>query len=129
MKHYHVVAAVIEHQGMILCMQRGETPFAYTAHHWEFPGGKVEPGETPEQALRRELLEELDYDVEVGQHIITVTHSYPDFIITLAAYHCTARSAHLVLREHQAHRWLRPDQLMQLDWCAADVPIARAVSR
>ena len=69
-----VVAAVIEHEGEILCMQKGKTRFAYTSHHWEFPGGKVEAGETPQQALRRELLEEMDYDVEVGEHLITVTY-------------------------------------------------------
>lgn len=120
-----VVAAVIEHEGEILCMQKGETRFAYTSHHWEFPGGKVEAGETPQQALRRELLEEMDYDVEVGEHLITVTHHYPDFSITLAAYRCTACDRHFVMREHAAHCWLPPAQLLTLNWCAADLPIAK----
>ena len=120
-----VVAAVIEHEGEILCMQKGETRFAYTSHHWEFPGGKVEAGETPQQALRRELLEEMDYDVEVGEHLITVTHHYPDFSITLATYRCTACDRHFVMREHAAHCWLPPAQLLTLNWCAADLPIAK----
>ena len=64
-KHYHVVAAVIEVDGKVLCMQRGTTRYSYTSHLWEFPGGKIEPGETPQQALHRELLEEMDLDVEV----------------------------------------------------------------
>ena len=120
-----VVAAVIEHEGEILCMQRGESRFPYTSHHWEYPGGKVEVGETPQQALHRELLEEMDYDVEVGDHLITVTHHYPDFSITLAAYRCTARDRKFVMREHAASCWLSPEQLLNLDWCAADLPIAK----
>lgn len=120
-----VVAAVIEHDGEILCMQRGKSRFAYTSCHWEFPGGKVEVGETPHQALRRELLEEMEYDVEVEEHLITVTHDYPDFSITLSAYRCTAHDRHLVMHEHAAYRWLPPEQLLNLDWCAADLPIAK----
>ena len=64
-KHYNVVAAVVEVDGKVLCMQRGESRYDYTSHHWEFPGGKIEPGETPQQAVHRELLEEMDFDVEV----------------------------------------------------------------
>lgn len=119
-KHYHVVAAVIEVGGRVLCMQRGETRYSYTSHMWEFPGGKIEPGETPQQALHRELLEEMDLDVEVHELLATVTHDYPDFTITLAAYRCTAQTTDFVRREHAASRWLPWDQLMTLPWCAAD---------
>ena len=84
-KHYHVVAAVIEVDGKVLCMQRGVTRYPYTSHLWEFPGGKIEPGETPQQALHRELIEEMDLDVEVHERLAVVTHDYPDFTITLDA--------------------------------------------
>ena len=71
-KHYNVVAAVVEVDGKVLCMQRGVTRYSYTSHLWEFPGGKIEDGETPEQALHRELIEEMDFDVEVHEHMATV---------------------------------------------------------
>ena len=128
-KHYNVVAAVIEVDGKVLCMQRGVTRYPYTSHMWEFPGGKIEPGEpggkiepgeTPEQALHRELLEEMDLDVEVHELLATVTHDYPDFTITLAAYHCTAATRDFVMREHAASRWLPWRELPSLAWCAAD---------
>lgn len=138
MKSITVVAAVVEWGGKILCMQRGLSPYVYTSYHWEFPGGKIEPGESPQQALHRELLEELAMDVEVGQHISTISHSYPDFHITLMFYHCTPKCAHdvainpcndtnnypkLVLLEHNDYCWLRPDQLHSLSWCPADLPV------
>ena len=119
-KHHHVVAAVIEVDGRVLCMQRGVTRYPYTSHLWEFPGGKIEPGETPEQALHRELLEEMDLDVEVHELLATVTHDYPDFTITLAAYRCTAPTTAFTMREHAACRWLPWDELSSLPWCAAD---------
>lgn len=125
-KHYNVVAAVIEVGGRVLCMQRGVTRYSYTSHLWEFPGGKVEPGETPEQALHRELLEEMNMDVEVHELLATVTHDYPDFTITLSAYRCTAPDKDFVMREHAASRWLPWDELPSLDWCAADARLIAA---
>ena len=119
-KHHNVVAAVIEVDGKVLCMQRGVTRYPYTSHLWEFPGGKIEPGETPEQALHRELLEEMDLDVEVHELLATVTHDYPDFTITLAAYRCTADDKHFIMREHAASRWLSWQDLPSLPWCEAD---------
>lgn len=119
-KHYNVVAAVIEVGGKVLCMQRGESRYDYTSHHWEFPGGKIEPGESPEQAVHRELLEEMDFDVKVHELLATVTHDYPDFTITLAAYRCTASTTEFTMREHAASRWLPWEELMSLPWCAAD---------
>ena len=119
-KHHHVVAAVIEVDGKVLCMQRGANRYAYTSYRWEFPGGKIEPGETPEQALHRELIEEMDFDVEVHEHLATVTHDYPDFTITLAAYRCTADTTEFDMHEHTACRWLPWSELMTLQWCAAD---------
>ena len=119
-KHYNVVAAVVEVDGKVLCMQRGVTRYSYTSHLWEFPGGKIEDGETPEQALHRELIEEMDFDVEVHEHMATVTHDYPDFTITLAAYRCTAATTAFTMREHAASRWLPWDELPVLQWCEAD---------
>lgn len=124
-KHYNVVAAVIEVGGKVLCMRRGVTRYAYTSHLWEFPGGKIEPGETPQQALHRELLEEMDLDVEVHEHLATVTHDYPDFSITLAAYRCTAQTTDFIMREHAASRWLPRDELKTLSWCAADARLIK----
>lgn len=128
-KHYNVVAAVIEHEGRILCMQRAKSKYSYTSLHWEFPGGKIEPGETPEEALHRELLEEMDYDVTVGEHIITVNHDYPDFSITMSAYWCQASTPLFSRKEHADHVWLMPEDLPSLDWCAADVPIMNEVTQ
>ena len=128
-KHHHVVAAVIEVDGCVLCMQRGVTRYSYTSHLWEFPGGKIEPGETPEQALHRELLEEMDLDVEVHELLAIVTHDYPDFTITLAAYRCTASTTAFTMREHAASRWLHWDELPSLPWCAADARLVDLFDR
>ena len=125
--YYRVVAAIIQHEGEILCMQRGKTRFTYTSYKYEFPGGKVEPGETDEEALQREIHEEMDYDIHVGPLFTTVTHEYPDFTITMEAFLCTTDSRHFALREHQAFQWLTPAHLDELDWAAADAPIAEAL--
>lgn len=127
--HYHVVAGIVSNnRNEILCMRKGHTRYAYTSHRWEFPGGKIEAGETPEQALRRELKEELNLDVVVDCHVLTVEHHYPDFSLTMAAYRCTtAHPERVILREHEAMAWLSIDQLSTLNWCAADVPIAKAL--
>ena len=117
---YDVVAAVVVHEGKILCMQRGETKYDYTSHKWEFPGGKVEVGESEQTALHRELLEEMDYDVQVDQRVCRVNHNYPDFEITLTAYFCHASTAHFNLKEHADYRWLPIERLDELDWAAAD---------
>ena len=127
MKRYNVVAAVIEHDGEILCVQRGMTRFDYTSFKWEFPGGKIEDGETPQQALKREIAEELEYEISVGDEVMTVVHEYPDFIITMTAFRCTANDRRLRLTEHIAQQWLPREELMTLDWAAADVPIVERV--
>lgn len=131
MKHYQVVAAVVvrPEDGKVLCVQRGATRYAYTAYKYEFPGGKIEPGETPQEALHRELLEEMDYDLAIGPPVATVEHVYPDFGITLQAFRCTPRNANFCLKEHQAYRWLTIEELPQLDWAAADVDIVSALLR
>ena len=126
-KHHHVVAAVVQDGDDYLCMRRGLTRYPYTSLHWEFPGGKVEVGESPQQALHRELLEEMDMDVEVGQHLVTVEHEYPDFTITLEAYRCTSSSRQFNMKEHHAFLWLPATSLTTLDWAAADIGIVKAL--
>lgn len=120
-----VVAAVVISDGKVLCMQRGSSKYPYTAYHWEFPGGKVELGETPQQTLCRELMEEMDYPVEVHEPIGEVHHQYPDFRIHLMFYRCTAATHKFRRKEHIDHRWLTPSEMLSLDWCAADYPILK----
>lgn len=135
MRKITVVAAVIEWDGKILCMQRGDNGHDYTSFHWEFPGGKIEPGETPQQALHRELIEEMNMEVEVGQFIQSIHHCYPDFEITLNFYHCTPVNAvpgempAFERREHNDHRWLTPANLHTLNWCEADYAIINILSQ
>lgn len=127
MKHYNVVAAVVCHDGKYLCMQKDKTKFDYTSYKWEFPGGKIEPGETPQQALARELMEEMEYPVEVGKELVTVNHEYPDFSITMTAFLCTPKGDANGFRrcEHADSKWCSKEELKGLDWAAADVGVVR----
>lgn len=124
--HHHVVCAVVQHGGRYLCLRRGSTRFPYTAYRWEFPGGKVEAGENEEQALLRELQEEMDYPVTVVRHLCTVQHAYPDFSVTLSAYLCVPDGVSpdaFSLHEHVESRWMTANKMPSLDWVAADTTI------
>ena len=125
MKHYEVVAAVIEYENKILCMQRGKAKFEYVSYKYEFPGGKVETGEENHVALSRELREEMDLDVVIGEedYLLTVDHTYPDFLITMHAYLCKVDTPDFVMKEHVGFKWLSPNELDTLDWAEADKPI------
>ena len=123
MKHYIVVAAVIRHGDKILCMQRDSSKHDYLSYKYEFPGGKVEVGETNEEALLREINEELDLDIVVEKEFITVEHEYPDFKLTMYSYLCQSPSLDFTLKEHVAFQWLMTAELKSLDWVAADIPI------
>ncbi|OLQ92650.1 DNA mismatch repair protein MutT [Vibrio panuliri] len=123
MKTIEVVAAVIQHEGKTLCVQRGPAKFDYIHHKFEFPGGKVEPDETGEQAIMRELKEELRIDIPTAEYFMTVEHSYPDFHITMHAYICPVEKRDIELTEHIDAKWLSLRELPELDWAAADVPI------
>lgn len=123
MKHIEVVAAVVVHQDKILCVQRGDGKYAYVSRKYEFPGGKVEAGETEENALLREIKEELDMAIKIESKLITVDHEYPDFHITMHTYLCSCDSPTLTLSEHIDYKWLSQSELKSLDWAAADIPI------
>lgn len=121
MKTIEVAAAIITHSGRIFATQRGYGEFK---DGWEFPGGKMEPGETPQQALVREIQEELDTEIEVGELVETVEYDYPGFHLTMHCFLCTIRSGALVLKEHEAARWLTREELDDVDWLPADVAVA-----
>lgn len=116
-KTIEVVAAIIRHGDKVFATQRGYGEFE---GGWEFPGGKMEPGETPPQALIREIKEELDTEIEVGELIETVEYDYPKFHLTMHCFICTVKSGHLVLKEHEAAKWLTKDTLDSVDWLPAD---------
>lgn len=90
---------------------------------WEFPGGKIEAGETPVECLHRELHEEMAVSIFIGRALLPQTHRYPDFIVTLYPYVCQLATAEIELREHAAMRWLGPAEIMSIDWAAADLPV------
>jgi 8-oxo-dGTP diphosphatase len=123
MKHIEVVAAVIEHENQYLCVQRNANKYDYISYKYEFPGGKVEINETNEEALIREIQEELNLEIQIQKHIITVEHTYPDFKISMHTYLCSTQNRSLTLNEHVDHKWLEKVDLSSLDWAAADVPI------
>ena len=125
MKHYEVVAAVIEYDNKILCMQRDKAKFDYVSYKFEFPGGKVEAGEENHNALARELNEEMDMNVNISaeDYLLTVDHTYPDFAITMHAYLCKGEKPDFVMKEHISFKWLPVGELDTLDWAEADKPI------
>ena len=126
MKTIHVVAAIIKRDGKIFATQRGYGDFK---DGWEFPGGKVEPGETPEEALAREIKEELSADITVGDHLITVETDYPDFHLSMACYWAELREgSEMTLLEHEAAKWLSLDELDTVDWLPADRDVVRMIS-
>lgn len=120
MKTIEVVAAVITYGNKIFATQRGYGEFK---DGWEFPGGKMEPGETPQQALVREIREELDTMIEVGELVDTVEYDYPKFHLTMHCFLCTIKSGDLVLKEHEAAKWLTKDELDSVDWLPADLEL------
>ena len=122
----HVVAAVICEKGKIFATQRG-----YGAYKdwWEFPGGKIQAGETPEEALRREILEELDTEIAVGELISTVEYDYPEFHLSMQCFRAKVLQGDLVLREHEAARWLGAEELDSVRWLPADLTVVEEIKK
>ena len=131
MKHLEVVAGILRYDGKVLCMERGAGKYDYVSYKYEFPGGKIEPGEAKHAALERELREEMNIRVTVREEdlYMTVHHEYPDFSITMYAFSCDMASPEFVRKEHVNHQWLRPEELPTLDLAGADIPIMEKLAK
>ena len=128
MKTVKVVAAVIcdsfENTSKIFATARGYGEFK---GQWEFPGGKVEAGETPQQALKREIQEELDVKIEVGELIDTIEYDYPTFHLSMDCFWCVVIDGEIILKEAEAAKWLNKDELYNVDWLPADVTLVKKI--
>ena len=129
MKTVKVVAAIIKAvnengETIIFATQRGYGDFK---GGWEFPGGKIESGETPQEALKREILEELDTEVSVGELMDTVEYDYPQFHLSMDCFWCQIVRGNLVLKEHEAARWLTKDELNNVEWLPADITLIEKI--
>lgn len=125
MKRIEVVAAVISRDGKYFATQRGYGEFK---DYWEFPGGKMEPGESREQALRREIMEELDTEIRVEDFLMTVDYDYPAFHLTMHCFLCTVVSGRLELKEHESAMWLAPQDLRTVNWLPSDEAVVEKLS-
>ena len=125
-KTIKVVAAIIRKENSVFATQRG---YGEYKDWWEFPGGKIESGETPEAALIREIKEELDSDIVVEQYLTTVEHDYPEFHLSMDCYWCRLESGKPTLLEHEAAIWLPVDNLQQVNWLPADVLVVEAIEK
>ena len=123
MKKIEVVAAIINHKNKILCVQRKINKYDYISKKYEFPGGKIEFNETHIQAIKREIMEELNMDVLVNDHFMTIDHNYPDFNLIMHTYNCSCESVKLTLNEHINYKWLYINEINSLDWVEADIKI------
>ena len=121
-----VVAAILRREGAIFATQRGYGEFK---DWWEFPGGKQEPGETPEEALAREIREELATEIAVDQYFMTVEYDYPEFHLTMDCFLCHVTEGERTLLEHEAARWLAGEELDQVKWLPADVEIVERLKK
>ena len=131
MKTVRVVAAVIQavndkNEPVIFATQRG---YGEYKDGWEFPGGKIEAGETPSEALVREIKEELDTTIIVGELIDTIEYDYPSFHLSMDCFFCTIAVGRLLLKEHEAARWLTKDELYSVDWLPADVTVIDQIAK
>ena len=124
MKKIDVVAAIIKRGDEILATQRG---YGNYEGWWEFPGGKIEPGETPEQALVREIREELRADIAIEKHIIDVSHDYPEFHIDMQCFLCSLVGDELTLVEHEDAKWLDSEHVKSVKWLPSDIEVVDAL--
>ena len=126
MKHIDVVAAIIQRDGAYFATQRGYGEFEGM---WEFPGGKIEPGESRESALRREIQEELGIDITIDKFLCTTDYDYPSFYLTMHCYLCSVKSGMIELREHKSARWLTVESLDSVEWLPADKEIVDKLNK
>jgi len=126
-KDIHVVGAIIQRDGKILCAQRGDKKTL--AYKWEFPGGKIEQGESPEAALKRELQEEMACEIAVGEQADHTVYEYDFGIVHLTTFFCTLVKGEPQLSEHVAMKWLKPADIASLDWAPADIPVIEKLSK
>ena len=126
MKHIEVVAAIIQKDGRIFATQRG---YGDWKDWWEFPGGKMEAGETSEEALKREIHEELSTEISVDEFLCTVEYDYPAFHLTMHCYLCSLLTEALHLNEHEAAKWLTKDELDSVKWLPADVKVVETIKQ
>lgn len=122
-KQIQVVAGILHNKNRYFAVQRGEAKFDYICYKWEFPGGKIEIGENREDAIIRELKEELNIEIQHPQFLISVEHQYPDFEIVMHCFLIEFPFQPLSLSEHIAQRWLTKEELWMVDWAAADIPV------
>ena len=125
MKTIRVVAAVIRSENKIFATARGYGEFK---GQWEFPGGKIEAGETPEEALAREIKEELETEIMVGSLIHTIEYDYPTFHLSMDCFWCEIVKGDLVLKEHEAAKWVTKEQLNSVEWLPADIKLVENIS-
>lgn len=131
MKTIRVVAAVIKAvnesgEPVIFATQRGYGEFQ---GGWEFPGGKIEVGESPREALRREIIEELDTEITIGELVDTVEYDYPNFHLSMDCFWCEVLSGNLILKEHEDARWLLKEQLDDVEWLPADITLVEKIKK
>ena len=126
MKQIEVVAAIIQQENRIFATQRG---YGEWKDWWEFPGGKMEIGEAPEEALKREIREELSTEISIDELLCTVEYDYPKFHLTLHCYLCSLLQKTLYLNEHEAARWLTKEELNSVKWLPADLEVIELLSR
>ena len=125
MKHIEVVAAIIhDSHGRIFATQRG---YGRWKDYWEFPGGKIEPGETPEDALKREIREELETEIDIEGPLETIEYDYPDFHLSMQCFWCHVLSGDLELKEHEAAQWFNKDELSTVNWLPADIQLIERI--
>ena len=125
-KKIHVVAALIRRKNEVFATQRG---YGNYKDWWEFPGGKIESGESPEEALVREIQEELRTKVAIDQYLITVDYDYPEFHLTMDCFWCHIEEGELILLEHEAAKWLPITELRQVKWLPADIKVIEEIER